>query len=168
MDESSFWEPSESGSPVVIIGHTGISRISEPAAQHQRVSLPRTYPPHTHTQTHSLRVPFLASVQKTPGGLVERANWKSLDMVVPGGGERAHLLGAFIDVLRSVEVWRRASQCPTRVGFLLGMKSNSQMNTVSHLVSRHVQLPWIPRMGLCPDARAGDSRDNNGRGGFRG
>lgn len=125
-------------------------------------------PPHTHTQTHSLRVPFLASVQKTPGGLVERANWKSLDMVVPGGGERAHLLGAFIDVLRSVEVWRRASQCPTRVGFLLGMKSNSQMNTVSHLVSRHVQLPWIPRMGLCPDARAGDSRDNNGRGGFRG
>ena len=76
MDGSSLREPHESGSTVVIIGQPGISRISEPAAQHRHASSP----PHTHT--HSLGVLFLASVQKSPGGLVERATWKSLDMVV--------------------------------------------------------------------------------------
>lgn len=54
---------------------------------------------------------------------------------------------------------------PTRVGFLLGMKSISQMNTVYHLVSRQVRLPRIPRMGLCPGARDGEGRDNGGGGG---
>lgn len=150
MDGSSLREPHESGSTVVIIGQPGISRISEPAAQHRHASSP---PTHTHTFPGGSISSLSAEESRRPGGEGDLEELRHGCLQEAGRG-----LTSEVPSLTFSEVWKcGGGPLSAHTGRIpVGHEKHfPNEHRLSPGPARQVQLPRIPRMGLCPDARAG-------------